>query len=509
MADREEILANFIAITDATTPAATNTARNILEATDYKLEDAMDLWMATAGGEQAESQGASMLPELNRVNLPSGPLQGVMGGATSRPNTFDPLMGEDDVRAPIPVRRDQLYDAAYHLGDGNRSLRFGQQQNAHNIDAFRDFRSEEARRGANDSSPSDRAAPSPAASSGSGLADLFKPPQDLLFQGTFEAAKQTAAAQNRWLLANVQSNAQFASHQLNRDTWSHATVKDIVQGCFIFWQVADSSDQGGKIMTFYRLDELPAVMVIDPVTGAKMKDWKGFVEPDRMLEGLMPFLERQVSEAAPLHKRNRSASKQSPAPDARKTSRPEASPMTEDEELAAALAASAAEAASGPNESPGRPGSASATPPTAPQNAQSPRPKPPVWLPSLNRVPLKGPANPAPASASAAAPSSEVFVPKVRAELEEAVPAEPLDNDSSTVRVAVRTPVSRIQRRFPGSATVKALYSFCTLQVDEALQGRPFVLASSGPGGKELKDQDVSLAHAEVHNSMLSMRWTN
>lgn len=46
-------------------------------------------------------------------------------------------------------------------------------------------------------------------------------------------------------------------------------------------QVSDSSDTGGKIMAFYRLYELPVTMVLDPVTGAKMRDWTGFVEPDR------------------------------------------------------------------------------------------------------------------------------------------------------------------------------------------------------------------------------------
>jgi hypothetical protein len=38
-------------------------------------------------------------------------------------------------------------------------------------------------------------------------------------------------------LVNVQSNSEFASHQLNRDTWSDDTVKTIIRGSFIFWQV--------------------------------------------------------------------------------------------------------------------------------------------------------------------------------------------------------------------------------------------------------------------------------
>ena len=41
----------------------------------------------------------------------------------------------------------------------------------------------------------------------------------LTLQGGFEAAKAHAAQQGRWLLLNVQSQSEFASHRLNRDTW--------------------------------------------------------------------------------------------------------------------------------------------------------------------------------------------------------------------------------------------------------------------------------------------------
>ena len=38
-------------------------------------------------------------------------------------------------------------------------------------------------------------------------------------------------------LINLQSNEEFASHMLNRDTWTHSAVKDIIKATFIFWQV--------------------------------------------------------------------------------------------------------------------------------------------------------------------------------------------------------------------------------------------------------------------------------
>ncbi len=38
-------------------------------------------------------------------------------------------------------------------------------------------------------------------------------------------------------LVNVQSESEFASHMLNRDTWRDDTVRTLIQGSFIFWQV--------------------------------------------------------------------------------------------------------------------------------------------------------------------------------------------------------------------------------------------------------------------------------
>lgn len=41
----------------------------------------------------------------------------------------------------------------------------------------------------------------------------------------------------RMQLVNLQSNSEFASHQLNRDTWRDETLVSIIQGSFVFLQV--------------------------------------------------------------------------------------------------------------------------------------------------------------------------------------------------------------------------------------------------------------------------------
>lgn len=41
----------------------------------------------------------------------------------------------------------------------------------------------------------------------------------------------------------------------------------------------------------YHLDELPAIFIVDPITGAKLWQRAGFVSPDALIEELVPFLD--------------------------------------------------------------------------------------------------------------------------------------------------------------------------------------------------------------------------
>ena len=41
-------------------------------------------------------------------------------------------------------------------------------------------------------------------------------------------------------LINIQDNNEFASHQLNRDTWSDDNLQSVLSGSFVFWQVRPS-----------------------------------------------------------------------------------------------------------------------------------------------------------------------------------------------------------------------------------------------------------------------------
>ena len=49
-------------------------------------------------------------------------------------------------------------------------------------------------------------------------------------------------------------------------------------------QVYDDTSEGRKVCTYYKLDSIPVVLIIDPITGQKMHSWVGMVQPESLLE---------------------------------------------------------------------------------------------------------------------------------------------------------------------------------------------------------------------------------
>ncbi|KAI3836534.1 hypothetical protein MKX03_031400 [Papaver bracteatum] len=124
------------------------------------------------------------------------------------------------------------------------------------------------------------------------LATLYRPPVELMFRGSFHESKEVAKSQRKWLLLNLQSATEFSSHMLNRDTWGHEILAGMIASHFIFWQVYDDTTEGKKVCDYYKLTgTVPAILVLDPFTGAKEKSWSGMVQPEALLEDLMPYMD--------------------------------------------------------------------------------------------------------------------------------------------------------------------------------------------------------------------------
>ena len=118
----------------------------------------------------------------------------------------------------------------------------------------------------------------------------------MMFKGSFEQAKFESAAQGKWLIANVQSTKEFGSYMLNRDTWANQTVKETMSASFIFWQIYNDNEEGRKVWNYYHLTEMPSTLVIDSITGQKMKLWEGMISPQRLLEDLIPYIDNSPME---------------------------------------------------------------------------------------------------------------------------------------------------------------------------------------------------------------------
>lgn len=59
---------------------------------------------------------------------------------------------------------------------------------------------------------------------------------------------------------------------------------NIVNAWCFCWQVYDDTEEGRKVCTYYKLVTMPTTLVLDPLTGLKMRAWEGMIAPDRLLE---------------------------------------------------------------------------------------------------------------------------------------------------------------------------------------------------------------------------------
>ncbi|XP_017222236.1 plant UBX domain-containing protein 7 isoform X2 [Daucus carota subsp. sativus] len=259
------------------------TAIRFLQATGWQLAEAIQLFYA--GNETGAVASYSEFPPL--VNAKTQIDDSLSGSGKQLDHEHAAPTNDSTVRAPLPVMRDLLYDREmlYH---SRRAAFLGYVSNGDRSDVLLPNSSREVKH------PgiweAEQSSASAVDNSRDNLASLYRPPFAIMFRGPFEMAKDAAKDQNRWLLVNLQSMKEFSSHMLNRDTWANEAVAQTIKANFIFWQVNDDTEEGSKVCTYYRLDS-PAVLIVDPVTGQKMRSWKGMIPPETLLEDLLPFMD--------------------------------------------------------------------------------------------------------------------------------------------------------------------------------------------------------------------------
>ncbi|KAJ2862329.1 UBX domain protein Ubx2 [Coemansia aciculifera] len=329
-----ENIPNFCAVT----AADPSIAIGYLQVTDNNLEQAISLYFANDG---------------QALHSDTGPVSSV-GAAATTGGGGGGGYDEEDVRAPIAARRDVLVDdydggiggaygsiyssgSALFRGGASRSsaatsiFNQGAGAGAGHV-PFRDFAQEAAEIAAGESA----SMMSDASSRRNRLAELFKPPFDIMHSGDIDSARHEAMEDGKWVMINLQEVSDFKCQALNRDIWRQKVIKDIVRQDFVFFQVSIETAEGVKLATMYNAAEFPFVAVIHPKTGELRRLFARIDNVSDMVEDIANFL---LDHPKPKKSSGGSAPRSETSSHAR-TSTSNRRGMTEEEELAAAIAAS-------------------------------------------------------------------------------------------------------------------------------------------------------------------------
>lgn len=126
------------------------------------------------------------------------------------------------------------------------------------------------------------------------LANLFRPPFDIMEKCNIDMAKTLGRQQKKWILVNIQNATEFVCQVLNRDFWSDKKIKSKVRENFIFLQFQHDSPNGEQYINFYHVGEYPHIAILDPLTGERVHKFiEGNVpDVDEWIEQVDEFLSR-------------------------------------------------------------------------------------------------------------------------------------------------------------------------------------------------------------------------
>lgn len=131
------------------------------------------------------------------------------------------------------------------------------------------------------------------------LAELFRPPTDLMSHLSWDDARDEGKEEEKWILVNIQDPSIFDCQVLNRDLWKHASIKETISENFIFMQYTKDDPRAGQYVNYYfqarDSDEAyPHIAIVDPRTGEQVKVWSGppVPRPADFLMDLHEFLDR-------------------------------------------------------------------------------------------------------------------------------------------------------------------------------------------------------------------------
>lgn len=315
------------------------------------------------------------------------------------------------------------------------------------------------------------------------LADLFRPPYDLMSHMSWDEARDEGKDSKKWLLVNLQDMGDFNCQALNRDIWKDEAIKALIQENFLFLQYEKSDFAAEQYITFYFPNErhlnpnnYPHVSIIDPRTGEQVKVWSGipFPTPLDFHAQLAEFLDRY---SLSVHSRN-------PVSKAKRPERVvDVDRMTEEEMLEMALQNSL-DANGGQTNKPSIEDPDELTKSTG-------------GLAGKGKEPEQATEEEQPeasASAFARIPSDQPHV-------------EPPADPKTTTRLQVRNPPGRIIRRFRLDDRVSRIYEWLKAEPLEGKAGVEFELKSMPQGADLIEHLEETIQEAGLANGTVMLEF--
>ncbi|KAF7593378.1 hypothetical protein BBP40_011567 [Aspergillus hancockii] len=140
---------------------------------------------------------------------------------------------------------------------------------------------------------------SDASSKSNMLAEMYRPPFEIMSRLPWDLAREEGRSNEKWLLVNIQDSSIFDCQVLNRDLWKDAGIKDTVKEHFIFLQYSKDDPRAAPYIQYYfqgsdASDNYPHIAIVDPRTGEQMKVWSGppLMKAAEFLMQLHEFLDR-------------------------------------------------------------------------------------------------------------------------------------------------------------------------------------------------------------------------
>ncbi|WEW60067.1 UBX domain protein Ubx2 [Emydomyces testavorans] len=518
-------VAQFTEITGSSPEIATH----YLQLTDYNLQTAMQLYFENGGADiQTETPTAPAPRSSSRshafedengavhidsddqsVSIPVGTTANRESSGVAGPTFEDDLamarrlqeelyaggdsMDTDTVRAPMARRTETLVGPNADFDDMDseilRQVRAGTRARGGRPGIFnqRDVPSSIWN---DDDAESHRAilsratgGASESSSKSSMLAEMYRPPFEIMSRLPWEAARNQGREEKKWLLVNVQDPSIFDCQLLNRDLWKNPSIAETVKEHFIFLQFSKDDERGAQYLQYYFpghdvQDNYPHIAIVDPRTGEQVKIWSGppvLKAPDFLMQ-LHEFLDRYSLDDTvrnPVAKRK---------PDVKPYSKLDT--MTEDEMLEMALRNSLEGQAAPKHEDPDE----------LTRSVSDLKGKGKAPATGNESIDLEPPAE---NRGEEEDESSKLFksIPSDRSH------KEPEADPATTTRIQFRHSSGRIIRRFSLSDPVRRLYEWLKASPVEGKVGIEFELVSMGQNLITMLDtsiQDAGLRNGTV-----------